>query len=418
MLSHFMKIRKNALRNCTGRFLFKLLLVGLLAACGSQPPRAAAPPADANPTPASATASAPPIVTEVKTPSATGGLTSAATVAPPTAAFVAETAAATTANHPAGESIASASPSPSPVPPPLPTFTHPLIRPGVAPGAYLSDPCEYLRRRWSPEASEPGTVVAPIMFHGIRGEGKNLLEGDTMSVSAEDFKLFVNFAKNNGFVAITTHQLIGFLLRNERIPARALLMIVDDRRPGTIESHFLPELEANDWSVTLGWIIGDTKKSLWDWIERLYASGRLDVQSHGYAHNYITQYTSEADIRHELFDPIPVLEEHFGQRPEAFIWPGGNFTAPAVALAQEAGYTLGFTAFSRGPLMFNWIPLGEEEQAVQTPLLTLPRFWSTDLTVSLTTSIQIGEAARAAAEVNFPQEAAYYRQYCGGELKP
>jgi hypothetical protein len=31
--------------------------------------------------------------------------------------------------------------------------------------------------------------------------------------------------------------------------------------------------------------------------------------------------------------------------------------------------------------MFNWIPQGDEEQQAADPLMTLPRFWSTDLDV-------------------------------------
>ena len=305
--------------------------------------------------------------------------------------------------------------SPTFTPAPLPVFTHRLIRTGVLPRTYLAA-CEYLRLRWSPEASEPGTVVVPVMFHGIRGAGKNILEGDDTTITEEQFQLFVNFAKNNGFQTITVAQLADFLLHNARIPPRSLLMIIDDRRPGTVENYFLPVVEDNNWTVTLGWIIGDTDAELWSWMERLNASGRLDVQSHGYHHLYITDQTPEKDIRRELFDPILLLEQHFGHRPTAFVWPGGNFTTQSVALAHEAGYTLGFTAFSRGPLMFNWVPQGPEEWFVGDPLMTLPRAWSTDLTLPLDVAIQINKTAQAEAQASFAQEAAYYRLYCGGEL--
>ena len=168
--------------------------------------------------------------------------------------------------------------------------------------------------------------------------------------------------------------------------------------------------------VTLGWPIGNTNEDLWNWMERLNGTGRLDIQSHGYNHVYITEQTSETVIRVEILDPIPIIEQHFGKRPVAFIWPGGNFTPLAVAIAHEGGYQLGFTAFSRGPLMFNWIPQGEQERLVADPLMTLPRSWSTDQTLPLDIAEQIGAAARAEAISNYPQEAEYYRMYCGGEL--
>ena len=308
------------------------------------------------------------------------------------------------------------SPTPTPTPAPLPVFTSKLLRTGVEPAGYLSVPCDYLRLRWSLEGSAPGTIVVPIMFHGIREAGKKLLEGDDVSITEEQFQSFIWYAKQLGFQTITAAQLSDFLHQNTRIPPRSMILIVDDRRPGTVENYLLPAAQQNNWTVTLGWIIGDTNEALWSWMERLNATGRLDVQSHGFNHIYITDQTAETDIRQEILDPIPIIEQHFGKPPVAFVWPGGNFTSQAIAIAQEGGYQLGFTAFSRGPLMFNWIPLGEEERQAADPLMTLPRSWSTDQTLPLDVGVQISAAAQQAAAQSYPQEADYYRSYCGGEL--
>lgn len=286
----------------------------------------------------------------------------------------------------------------------------------MEPISYLNSSCDYLRLRWSPQGSAPGTIVVPIMFHGIRQAGKKLLAGDDTSITEEEFQAFVVYAKQIGFQTITTAQLVDFLTQNAHIPPRSMMLIIDDRRPGTVESYLLPAAQENNWMVTLGWIVGNTDDALWAWIERLNASGRLDIQSHGYNHIYITDQTAEADVRQEILDPIPVLAQHFGTRPIAFIWPGGNFTSQAIAIAHEGGYQVGFTAFSRGPLMFNWIPLGDEERQVGDPLMTLPRSWSTDQTLPLDIGVQIGAAAQQAAIQSYPQEADYYLLYCGGEL--
>ena len=66
--------------------------------------------------------------------------------------------------------------------------------------------------------------------------------------------------------------------------------------------------------------------------------------------------------------------------------------------------------------MFNWIPQGEPEKEIGDPLMTLPRFWSTDNILPLDKSIIIGDAARKQAEADWPQEAAYYQTYCNGSL--
>jgi peptidoglycan/xylan/chitin deacetylase (PgdA/CDA1 family) len=123
-------------------------------------------------------------------------------------------------------------------------------------------------------------------------------------------------------------------------------------------------------------------------------------------------------IRSEIYNPIPVLEEHFGYRPTAFIWPGGDFNELAVKIAREAGYRVGFTAYSRGPLLFNWVPLGELEQKMGDPLMVLPRYWDTTANFALDQGVAASKQAKAHAEENYPAEAAWYHSACGGDLPP
>jgi peptidoglycan/xylan/chitin deacetylase (PgdA/CDA1 family) len=313
-------------------------------------------------------------------------------------------------------------PTVTPTPTATPTlpagFTTRLLRPQFLPQGYIQDGCAYLGWRWSPENSPPDTVVVPMMFHGIRQAGRPIPSGDHVTVAEEDFLNFVAYAKQLGFQTITTAQLVDFLTHNARIPRRSMILIVDDRNAGTVENHFLPVLQQNHWTVTMGWIIADTKQSLWDRVERLNETGLVDVQSHGLNHHYLTEQTPEEEIRAEIFGPIPILEEHVGKRPIGFIWPGGNFTSLAVQVAREAGYQVAFTANSNGPLLFNWIPLREAERAIGDPLMVLPRYWSSDAGFALNNALAYAEQAGAFAAQNYAQEAAWYRSVCGGELPP
>ncbi|HSR47135.1 MAG TPA: polysaccharide deacetylase family protein [Anaerolineales bacterium] len=307
-------------------------------------------------------------------------------------------------------------PGPTPFvenPEPPSTFASAELREGVSAETYLPDSCEFLRLRWDPEGSAPGTVVLPIMYHSLR-EPDNMLH-DGVTVSTEYFEATIRRAQELGFQTITIEDLEAFLIRNARIPSRSMIFIVDDRFPGAVAEYILPAIETLDWTVTLAWPIGDTRDPLWRTMEGLAGSGRLDVQSHGFRHEYITETWSDAAIREEVAGGLSILEAHFGRRPTAFVWPGGNFTRRSVEIAREEGYRLGFTASSRGPLLFNWIPLGDPERAVQDPLMVLPRAWSPSAIVNLEHAVRIGEQAAAHAEAAFPEEAAWYRANCEGE---
>ena len=162
-----------------------------------------------------------------------------------------------------------------------------VLRPDVSPATYLQDTCLFLRLRWDPERSRPGTVVAPVMFHSVRDP--NNMVNDSVTISTDYLAAIVERALALGFQTITSEELAGFLEENRRIPFRSMIFIVDDRRPGTVEEYFLPLAETHDWTVSLGWIIADTRADLWAWMERMNETGRLDVQSHGYWHKYLTE---------------------------------------------------------------------------------------------------------------------------------
>lgn len=308
-------------------------------------------------------------------------------------------------------------PSPTAVPEPLDVFETSLLRYGAQAETYVSSPCAYLERRWALDASPPGTVVLPIMFHSVAKPGAPE-PSDPKDMSYEDFQEFLEYAWREGWKTITTEQLIDFLMFNAPVPRYSMIMIIDDRRPGVVEEYFMPLLEKYDWTLTLAYIANpDSMQWAMKRIQEMSKSGRLDIQSHGLTGEvYIQQDTQVETVRNEILGSTDVLLEHFGKRPLAFIWPGGNFSLQAIQIAREGGYKLGFTAYSRGPLMYNWIPQGALEKEIHDPLMLLPRAWSRAMAINLYDAKEISEAAAEDALLTFPRQAEYYRTYCGGEL--
>jgi peptidoglycan/xylan/chitin deacetylase (PgdA/CDA1 family) len=308
---------------------------------------------------------------------------------------------------------ATITPSPTPTPEPLVDFSSSSLREGVAPVTYIADVCEYLENRWNEGKSEPGTIVVPIMFHSVAKPGRVIT--DSTTVSMEQFEYFMARAKELGFSTITTEELIGFLYRNDMIPQRSLMIIQDDRSPGVTEL-FMPYLEEYDWTLTLAWPTTDlTSDALWERMENLAATGRLDIQSHGHNHIYIQDYTPIEKIREEIYKPIEVIQAHFGTTPQAIIWPGGNFTEESIKMAEEAGFKIGFSVYSNGPLMYNWIPLKEEQAMMNAPLMVLPRYWSPDGDVALEHALAISQQAIEFSENVRDEELQYLSTYCNAE---
>lgn len=304
-------------------------------------------------------------------------------------------------------------PTVTPTPWVVETFSSSNLYPGVEAVHYVEDTCQYLANRWDEGKAEPGTIVVPIMFHAIKPAGKEA--ANPMDITAAYFEYFMNYAKEMGFETVTTAEVADFLYNNASIPKRSMILILDDRRPDT-PLLFMPFLEANDWTLTLAWpTTEDTPDSMWEKIESYVDTGYVEVQSHGHKHaynTYITEYTPLDVVEQEIYTPLEVIQEHFGTLPLAFIWPGGNFTEQAAQMALDAGYKIGFTAYSRGPLMYNWIPLGELEREADHPLMVLPRYWSYGADFALDHALAFSQAADAQAAAVREQELLYYSLFC------
>jgi peptidoglycan/xylan/chitin deacetylase (PgdA/CDA1 family) len=300
-------------------------------------------------------------------------------------------------------------------------FTTAVLRKGVSPHSYIQNTCQYLKARWTPGNSPPGTVVMPIMFHSIT-DGRPQFH-DQMTVDA--FTELMHALVDAGFQAINMQQVVAFLEENASIPQRSVVLIVDDRkREEYFLRHFKPYYDQYGWPVVNAWIsAADTSDTLWAENVQLEEAGWVDHQAHGVVHN-ITATTKVDDefLRTELYGSIEAIQDHFGKRPLAYIWPGGNFTFHAIEIARQAGYKLGFTVNPRGPLMFNWVPLADEfdltrptylaEGPMLDPLMVLPRYWSTNAVKQIPKVIQISEEAAAAAAQNKSQELEYYDIVC------
>jgi hypothetical protein len=333
-------------------------------------------------------------------------------------------------------------------------FTSPLLDPWAGtPHTYL-DTCQYLKMKWDPNNSAPGTLVMPIMFHSITDDSLPLAQN--YDIHHSDLVILLKHAADLGFKTVTTQQLVNFLYHNAKIPTKSMILIVDDRRPGAFKLAFGPFLEKYHWTLTLAWDVADTDTkaasnvqdetftSLWQQMEAYAATGFIDMQSHGYVHNIpIDDNSSDAFIDHEMVDSHTVLNQHFyckdlktGQaipnckstQPLAYIWPGGGYSKRAAEIGRTAGYQIAFSDFPRGPIMFNWIPLLDTadprypalapEGPVGDPLMTLPRYWPQDAAEKMDNLLDINRQAAAYAAQNKDTELTYYDIKCADKLGP
>lgn len=310
-------------------------------------------------------------------------------------------------------------------PPALPgTFVASQLNPLDTPHTYIEDTCQYLHDKWNSNNAAPGTLAMVIMYHGITQERPEKIH----DISKQDFKKTMDDLKEQGFEAITATQLADFLDHNAKIPARSVVLIQDDRHfAESFNEHFRPYWEKWGWPVVNAYIAKDERPDLWAENAALAAEGWVDYQAHGVIHNEnMSDSSTDEFLTGELQGAITNIQKYLNKTPIAIVWPGGNFGIRPVQKAREYGYRIGFTINPRGPIMYNWVPLADQQDParpvylpegyVNDPRMVLPRYWPSQVRSELDKIRNIGNEAAAYAEQNKATELEYYDIMCAPTL--
>jgi hypothetical protein len=281
---------------------------------------------------------------------------------------------------------------PSPIvvvtPPELPaTFQSTILNPLDTPHSYIKDSCQYLKNKWNGSNAKPGTVVMIILIKGIY---KGWTE-EAGGINFNDLKKLMQELKRQNFEAINTKQLLAFLEQNTYIPPRSVMLIQDgNRQYENFDEHLSTYWKDWGWPVVNGWISQPgIPETLWVDNIGLEKEGFVDHQPSGVMFGtLLSDKSSAAVLNKELQGSMDAFNKRYGKEPIAFIWQGGGFGQKTVEEARKLNYQLGFTSNSRGPVMYNWIPLADEldparpvyipEGKINDPLMTLPPYWPAD----------------------------------------
>jgi hypothetical protein len=297
---------------------------------------------------------------------------------------------------------------PTSYPPPA-VFQTKYLNPVDTPHTYIQDSCMYLINRWNRLNAAPGTVVMIVMFN------EEILY---------DFSQIMTQLHDQGFKAITTQQFLTFMERNGKIPRRSVLLIQDNSHSANDFKRFREYWEMWNWSVVNGWVSDPkTPESLWQENVELEIEGWVDHQAQGVIPDtFLSDDSSKTVISRELKGSITAFADRYAKNPLAFIWPNGGFGQRPVEAARQLGYQLGFTSNTRGPVMYNWVPLADEfdperpthipEGYIHDPLMTLPRYLASQVPDALDKVRLTGNEAADFAQKNRAMEFEYYEAVC------
>jgi hypothetical protein len=307
------------------------------------------------------------------------------------------------------------------------TFQTPYLNPLDTPHTYIQEYCRYLRNKWNPSNAAPGTVVMAIRFQNINRGTAELPN----SIPLIEFFGLMDQLHSQGFEAITTKDLQGFLERNLPIPERSVYLIQDGNHDAEyFDITFRDYWENWGWEVINGWVSNpETPAELIAENIELAKEGFVDHQAQGvFETAKLSDDSAKNVIARELQGSWNGFANIYRKNPLAMIWPNGGFGFRPIEAARQLRFKMGFTLNTRGPIMYNWVPLADTfdpqrpsfipEGMINDPLMTLPTYSPQEALLAIDTVRVIGKDAAAYAQANKEAELHYYDMVCYPEYPP
>jgi len=164
-----------------------------------------------------------------------------------------------------------------------------------------------------------------------------------LKVDPANFMAELSALQTGGYHAVSQAQLFDALYRHQALPAKPVLISVDDGYIDDVRT-ILPDLERFHMVATFFVITGRMAEPGFlnaDQIRQLDTSG-MDVGDHT-AHHVDLRLLSLGELRMETVGSRSVLERVLGHPVYAFAYPFGDFNDAVVAAVRSAGFTLAYT---------------------------------------------------------------------------
>ena len=193
---------------------------------------------------------------------------------------------------------------------------------------------------------EDGVQVVPILcYHRFADTCDS-----NLCISTQSFISQLEYLKQNGFQVITLAQLNDFLEYKKAIPAKSVVITMDDAYRSIYDIAF-PLLKKYGYRATLfvytDFVQATSIAMTWDQLREMKADG-FEIGSHSITHADLTlKKDDETDegfqvrIRHELVESKKIIDKNLNQNTLFFAYPYGSYNQLTVQLSQETGYKLG-----------------------------------------------------------------------------
>ncbi len=253
---------------------------------------------------------------------------------------------------------------------------------GVHAGQVVAIP---LRPRNPLGVEASGYQTVPILCYHRFGTRSTKL-----TVSPAAFEQQMDYLADNGYTVITMQRLARFIEGKEALPAKSVVITIDDGYRSTFEIAY-PILRKFGFPATVflySDFVGASDAMTWAQMKQMAGEGLVEIQPHSKSHaNLTVRLPGENDarfrerIRREVDVPVAVLRDRLADASFTFAYPYGDVDEYVVELLtrqkihQGVTVTPGGNAFYAYPYMLrrSMVFGNEDLEAFKGKLVTFVR---------------------------------------------
>lgn len=180
--------------------------------------------------------------------------------------------------------------------------------------------------------------VPVLYYHSVDENAEN-----EVTITPEMLEKQLDYINDNDYITITMSELYDYLINNQPIPKKSIVITFDDGYMNNYTEAF-PLLKERNMKATIFCVGNSLDGSYYlskDAIKEMSDYG-IDIESHTVNHVHLDTLNYDEQLS-EIKNSKEILENITGKDVTAIAYPFGDYNDDSIKAAKEAGYKLAFT---------------------------------------------------------------------------
>jgi peptidoglycan/xylan/chitin deacetylase (PgdA/CDA1 family) len=212
--------------------------------------------------------------------------------------------------------------------------------------------------------------VPVLLYHHIEPIAQAQKEGHAqLTVDSNYFDQQMAYLAKNGYHAISSDELADALIRHQALPAKSIVVTIDDGYEDNYTYAFQILKKYNitgNFAIPSG-LIENKGYMTWSQLKEIASNSNMHIYNHTWSHAALGG-ASKDKIEYEIITANKQFESNLGKHINIFYYPYGSFSPLAIDVLKEQGFIAAFSTIGGRMQCESYIYVLRRERIGNEPL--------------------------------------------------